>query len=386
MTGRDASRLVSEVESKSLPRLRVQLVQAVHPPAEPRAVVASADRRDDHRGVVLGVHLDPLPGLPLELGVEALDGVAGVEALAYLPREGIERENVVVRPVEHVPQASVPLSPDGLEVLELLFGLFPRIAAVDLPEALADGLPVALPDVAAEVPRVVHQASLVERIREDLVDGLGHAAEPVRDEHAGIGKAALLQAPQQVLPEVYLLRLAEGVSQHLPEAAGSDSHGDEDSLLLDRRGLLSGPFEGHVGRVHVDERTVLDGLRVEPGCLADGLAHDALDGRCGDTGSLGLGERPDDVPLAHASAVEAHDPAAEVVQVVPVLLKQLRREGKEPCPGDLDVQVSEARPDFAPVVAVPGGVLAVLGGLLQHGEELFRDGLLDHHLVGLRKP
>ena len=386
MTGRDAPRTVSEVESKALPRLRVQLVQAVHPPAKLRAVVAPADRRDDHRGVILRVHLDPLSGLPLELGVEALDGVAGVESLAYLPWEGIEREDVAICPVEHVPQASVPLSLNSPEGLELLLGLFPRPTAVDLPESLADGLPVALPDVATEVPCVVHQASLVERIREDLVDGLRHAAETVRDEHAGIGKAAIPQAPQQVFPEACLLCLAEGVSQHLPEAAGRDSHGDEDSLLLDRRGLLSGPFEGHVGRVHVDERTVLYGLRVELGGLADGLAHDALDGRYGDTGALGLGERPDDFPFAHASAVEAHDPAAEVIQVVPVLLQQLRREGKEPCPGDLDVQVSEACPDLAPVVAVPGGVLSVLGGLLQHGEELLRDGLLNHHLVGLRKP
>ena len=78
MTGRDAPRTVSEVESKALPRLRVQLVQAVHPPAKLRAVVAPADRRDDHRGVILRVHLDPLSGLPLELAVESLDGVAGV--------------------------------------------------------------------------------------------------------------------------------------------------------------------------------------------------------------------------------------------------------------------------------------------------------------------
>ena len=101
---------------------------------------------------------------------------------------------------------------------------------------------------------------------------------------------------------------------------------------------------------------------------------------------LRLAEGLDDVVLAHASPVEAHDPVLEVAEVVAVLLQELRLEGEEPRPRDLYREVTEGGADLALVVAVPRGVLPLGRGLVEHREELLRDRALDEELVGPAEP
>lgn len=217
---------------------------------------------------------------------------------------------------------------------------------------------------------------------EDFLHGFRHPAEAVRDEHPRIPEPSLLQASEEILPELGLLRLAEGVSDNPAVSLRRDPDRDEDSFLLHRFRRPFGPFEGNIGRIEVDERAVLDGIGVELRRLSHGFTDDPLDGGGGNARPFGLGERLHDVVLAHPSAVEAHDLPAEVTEVMSVPLQQIGGEGEEPCPRNLYLHVAEAGPYLPRVVAVPGSVLLLQRGLLGHGEELLGDRPLDEELIG----
>ena len=92
---------------------------------------------------------------------------------------------------------------------------------VDGLEVFGDGVPVAAAGVAEAVAQQMHDAGLDDRLRPDRADRVGQALQPVADDHAHVGDAAVLDLGQHRQP--VLGAFAARAPAHSPRMSRSPS-------------------------------------------------------------------------------------------------------------------------------------------------------------------
>jgi hypothetical protein len=106
--------------------------------------------------------------------------------------------------------------------------------SVDRPEVLDDLVAAAARDVAEALADQVHQAGLHRRGREDGLDRLGEALQPVDAADQDVADTAGLQVGQHLHPELGALAVLEPHSEHLALAVDRDRQREVAGLALHR--------------------------------------------------------------------------------------------------------------------------------------------------------
>src|SRR6266508_2153729 len=124
-------------------------------------------------------------------------------------------------------------SPRVVEGLERRLGGVGIDGGVDRLQVASDLLPLPPRHVLEAMPDQVYHTRLHDRVREDRLDRLREALQPVDAAEQDVGDAALLELAQHLHPELRALRLLEPHPEHVPltlerdaerEVAGASLH------------------------------------------------------------------------------------------------------------------------------------------------------------------
>src|SRR6266511_3451173 len=190
---------------------------------------------------------------------------------------------------------------------------------------LARAAPAFLPgEVAQRLADKVDDAGLVDRLREDGVDRLREAGQPVGADEEHVLDAAVTEIGEHARPEAGAFALLDPKPETVAGALERDANGDVDGLLA--HDLLIA--DRHLQRVQVDddlqllERPALPGADV----VLDRAGH-LRDQPLGDVDAVQLAQVPLDVARRHPAGVQREDLLVEAVERAAVLGHDPRLEG-----------------------------------------------------------
>src|SRR6266511_1070974 len=199
---------------------------------------------------------------------------------------------------------------------------------------LARAAPAFLPgEVAQRLADKVDDAGLVDRLREDGVDRLREAGQPVGADEEHVLDAAVAQIGEHARPEAGALALLDPEAETVALALERDADSDVDGLLA--HDLLIA--DRHLQRVQVDDDVQLVERPGLPGAdvVLDRARH-LRDQPLGDVDAVQLAQVALDVAGRHAAGVEREDLLVEAVEGTPVLGHDPRLEAALPVARQLD--------------------------------------------------
>ncbi len=223
-------------------------------------VFEEGDQEAVHGLLVLELFL--APAVLLDLLIEGLNQVGGVEAPPDCGREVVEGEQVVILQdgLGYLRVAGPPLR---CERITCFLGCFLRIGLVERLEVVTDFLPVGHTHLTGDVPGDVHAAVLVGSLRENLMDRVRHPLQAIGHEQEDILHAAGHEVLQNLIPDDRGLVGGDGIRQDLLCAIRADADRDVNRLLGD-----GFPLQRDVGGVQVDgDIAVMEGAFLEGGHL-----------------------------------------------------------------------------------------------------------------------
>ena len=323
-------------------------------------------------------------------GVDALDGVGGVDHLADRRREGKEGDHPIPGAAPSRRDGWEFLSPatlgKGIEFGQCGLGAGCRVDGLDRRRQRLAVFPTGVIQTVADQ---VHDAGLQRGRRKHRRQRLGHALQAIGDGDQDVGHAPGLQIVEDLHPELGAFGAFDPQPENVARAVRQDAQGQIDGLVA-HHGVLAnldpqGVEEDH--RIHRFERPPLPGRHL--GHYGVGDRTDEL-GR--HLGAVLFGEKPLDLAHRHAARVHGDDLVVEAGEASFVLRDQDRGEASVPVARDVDAQRPflgqdglAARP-VAMVVGVgrlfgPRRVAQVVGELRPQGA--FDQRLLESHRGGI---
>ena len=189
---------------------------------------------------------------PPQPGIDRLDGICRADDgpdFPVEPQEGHEfRPGVLPEPDD----SRVALLPFAAEFGELVQRLGFGCRGVNGLEVFRDLRPVPLRGVLEGIPQEMHDTCLHDRLLPDRTHRIGQPLEPVADQHAHVGDAAVLDLGQDPQPELGALAVAV-LAGPQPQDVALAVHGDAQRQVDGAVGDLA-LADLHADRVDEDHR------------------------------------------------------------------------------------------------------------------------------------
>ena len=204
---------------------------------------------------------------------------------------------------------------------------------VDRLQVAGDLLALAARHVLEAVADQVHDARLHRGLREDRLDRLGEALQPVDAADQDVLDAALLELGEDLHPELRALGLLEPHAEHVPLALDGDAEREVAGAALHPPALADLQHQ----RVEEDDRVDVIQRPLLP--LTD-VVHDrvgdAADQVAADLDAVDLGQVRLDVARRQPARVEREDLVVEALEAPLALADDLRLEAAVAVPRRLD--------------------------------------------------
>ena len=172
-------------------------------------------------GLVVWKGASGLDGLS-DRHVQALDRIRGVDNPADVLVEGEEGDDLLPVPPPGLPDRRIAVVPASLELGEPGLGGVCGLGAIDVLEVRGHDVAIL---VGAEVQRIageMEDAGLDDGLREDRVDCLRKALQPVDDDDQDVGQASVPELVHHLEPELGALLVLVPDTEHVAAAVACD--------------------------------------------------------------------------------------------------------------------------------------------------------------------
>src|SRR5512144_746739 len=223
------------------------------------------------------------------------------------------------------------------------------LGLVDLLQRRGNRLAVLVRDEGERMADEMDDAGLHLGLRKDSGDRLRKALQAVDDGDQHVLDAAAFQLVHHPEPELRALRLLDPKSQDFLRSVRPDAKGNIDRLVAD------GSLVAHLDADRIEENQRVESFErpVLPvrHLLQNGIG-DGADQVGGNLDAVQLTQMPLDFTGAHAAGVHRDDLLVEAGKPPLVLGDQPRIEGRQPIPGNLEIDLGSLGQHPLPAVAV----------------------------------